>query len=136
MHGDTQQLSRPAGHTRQTDANGPAARFPQGVLRRPFPPGGGAFFLQPFNTTHSMTKYEIGLTIGRALLAEPATRDALAEAYVDRSAHDTAADALAAHGLWCETVAEGFIDAIETVVTLTPTGADALLETVARVGAA
>jgi hypothetical protein len=83
-----------------------------------------------------MRPYEIGLTIGRALLAEPATRDAIAAAYVDRSAHDTATEALAAHGLWCETVAEGVIDAIETVVTLTPAGADALLETVARVGAA
>lgn len=97
--------------------------------------GGGAFFLQPFNSTHSMTKYEIGLTIGRALLAEPETRDAIAAAYVDRSAHDTATDALAAHGLWCETVAEGIVDAIETMVTLSP-AAGALLDSVARVGAA
>ncbi len=83
-----------------------------------------------------MNAYQVGLTLGRALLAEPETRDALAAAYVDRVSHDTATAALAANGLWCHVVAEGVIDAIETAVVLSPGVADALLESVARIPAA
>jgi hypothetical protein len=81
-----------------------------------------------------MTKYEIGLTIGRALLAEPETRDALFGAYVDRPAHDTATATLADAGLWSETIAEGVVDAIETAaLSLSPGVAEAIRESAAAV---